>query len=410
MNSMTPEEVTAALLKDHAMIPREWFDTAPVCPAPALHGRHTNFSHHLINRRTNLKPTTVRVAGGETLRFRIINAASMSTYYVMFDGLKATAIAVDANLIEPFEHEGFWVAPAQRMDVIVTIPNDASGHYLLTAHVEGTTSHPLASMLLLVGDSPVPSNLPTVSTPPGFMDVTQEINLHAFEPLPVKHVDRQLHVNLTGVHGVASINHHSYFLPPAAPLARNKNCMQVMFGERICIRFESQTRNSHPMHLHGHEFQIVAINDVPMNGAVRDTILIPRGECQTVDVCFDAMNPGLWLLHCHLGYHMMAGMMTTLEYVTEESDVREYDYADFLQASIISAFTVFDIVLICVVVLLLIALAAMGAVLFCRGRRRKRQLNSEQNRFSYPFEQMDDSSIDVDGLSYSPALHVHGQL
>lgn len=36
---------------------------------------------------------------------------------------------------------------------------------------------------------------------------------------------------------------------------------------------------------------------------------------QAVAVAFDADNPGVWMLHCHNGYHMDAGMMTTLEYV-----------------------------------------------------------------------------------------------
>jgi FtsP/CotA-like multicopper oxidase with cupredoxin domain len=48
-------------------------------------------------------------------------------------------------------------------------------------------------------------------------------------------------------------------------------------------------------------------------GVVRDTVLVPPGR--RVVVAFDANNPGLWAIHCHLLYHLDAGMFTTLRYV-----------------------------------------------------------------------------------------------
>jgi FtsP/CotA-like multicopper oxidase with cupredoxin domain len=67
------------------------------------------------------------------------------------------------------------------------------------------------------------------------------------------------------------------------------------------------------MHLHGHPFQVVEINGQPLSGAVRDTVLVPPSA--RVAVVFDANNPGYWALHCHLLYHLDAGMFTTLRYV-----------------------------------------------------------------------------------------------
>src|SRR5262249_42317650 len=69
----------------------------------------------------------------------------------------------------------------------------------------------------------------------------------------------------------------------------------------------------HPLHLHGHEFQVVEIDGKRFSGAVRDTVLVP--PARRVVVAFDANNPGLWALHCHLLYHLEAGMFTTLRYV-----------------------------------------------------------------------------------------------
>ena len=67
----------------------------------------------------------------------------------------------------------------------------------------------------------------------------------------------------------------------------------------------NQTMMPHPMHLHGHSFQVVAINGKRFAGAVRDTVLVPPKT--TVIVAFDANNPGWWAFHCHLLYHQHAG-------------------------------------------------------------------------------------------------------
>jgi len=75
----------------------------------------------------------------------------------------------------------------------------------------------------------------------------------------------------------------------------------------------NRTGMSHPMHLHGHRFQVVQIGGRRFPGAVRDTVLVPPAE--RVAVAFDADNPGLWAFHCHLLYHLEAGMFQTFRYV-----------------------------------------------------------------------------------------------
>ena len=69
---------------------------------------------------------------------------------------------------------------------------------------------------------------------------------------------------------------------------------------------------SHPMHLHGHSFQVIDINGRALNGALRDTVLVTPGT--SVTVAFDANNPGLWYLHCHVLWHLAAGMATLVQY------------------------------------------------------------------------------------------------
>jgi FtsP/CotA-like multicopper oxidase with cupredoxin domain len=89
--------------------------------------------------------------------------------------------------------------------------------------------------------------------------------------------------------------------------------LPIAEGERVELVMVNQTPMPHPMHLHGHEFQVVEIDGERFSGAVRDTVLVrPRGR---VVVAFDANNPGWWAFHCHLLYHLEAGMFTTFRYV-----------------------------------------------------------------------------------------------
>ena len=68
---------------------------------------------------------------------------------------------------------------------------------------------------------------------------------------------------------------------------------------------------SHPIHLHGYDFQVIQIDNKKINGAWRDTIIVqPHSK---VIVKFYANNPGKWFFHCHSLYHMHSGMMAYIE-------------------------------------------------------------------------------------------------
>ena len=86
----------------------------------------------------------------------------------------------------------------------------------------------------------------------------------------------------------------------------------VSLGQRVEIAMLNMSMMTHPMHLHGHHFQVVGINGNPVRGAVRDTVAVP--PMSTVSIAFDANNPGRWAFHCHHLYHMAAGMMAFVAY------------------------------------------------------------------------------------------------
>jgi len=81
---------------------------------------------------------------------------------------------------------------------------------------------------------------------------------------------------------------------------------EVQQDQRVRLDFVNKTDMWHPMHLHGHTYQLGT------GGPRKDTTIVLPGR--TVSVYFDADNPGRWMLHCHNAYHGEAGMMTLLAY------------------------------------------------------------------------------------------------
>ena len=258
----------------------------------------------LANDRTLGDPDVVKVEPGGRVLLRIINSSSMSAFHVDLGALDGELIAVDGFRTAPVRGRRFPIAVAQRLDIRLAIPRAAAAHPVL-ALLEGDNKR--TGIILRAADAPI-ARIPDMSkmaSPALTLDL--EGRLRALEPLKPRKANRVHTLNLTGeMAGYRwSLNNVAWSkdVPPLA-LAQ---------GERVELVFANQTRMPHPMHLHGHEFQVVEIDGKRFAGAVRDTVLVPPGR--RVVVAFDANNPGLWALHCHLLYHLEAGMFTTLRYV-----------------------------------------------------------------------------------------------
>src|SRR5580692_2849731 len=258
----------------------------------------------LANFRTLADPEIVKVEPGGRVLLRIINSSSMSAFHVGLGALEGELIAVDGFAIEPVRGRSFPVAVAQRLDIRVSLP-PGPGAYPVLAQVEGERSQ--TGIVLVAGDALVSRIPDAAETPSPALTLDLERSLRAQKPLAARKADRRHTLNLTGEMAgyIWSINGVAWS-PDVPPLP-------VAEGERVELAFVNQTPMPHPMHLHGHEFQVVEIDGERLSGAVRDTVLVPPGR--RVVVAFDANNPGLWALHCHLLYHLDAGMFTTIKYV-----------------------------------------------------------------------------------------------
>jgi FtsP/CotA-like multicopper oxidase with cupredoxin domain len=256
----------------------------------------------LSNRRTLADPEVVRVRPGQTIRLRLIAASSATNFFIDTGRLDAQAIAVDGEDIVPLAGRRFDLAVAQRLDLRLSIPAGEAA-YPIRAQGEGTNLR--TGLVLATAKARIPTLSQQAETVAGALTNAQELRLRSARPLPAKPVDRTLQVALNSdmAKYIWAINGQTW--PNITPLA-------VKQGERVELVFTNQTGMSHPMHLHGHVFQVTEIDGQSFSGATRDTVLVtPR---QTVKVQFDAAYPGYWMLHCHILYHQAAGMMTVLKY------------------------------------------------------------------------------------------------
>ena len=257
----------------------------------------------LANDRTLADPEIVRVRPGGRVRLRIINGASASNFLLRLGGgVTATLIAVDGHPVLPMKGSEFPIAIAQRLDLRIELPRGESVIPVL-AVLEGERSQ--TGIVLATAGARVAklSSDADAKAPPIAFAV--ERTLRAAKPLAPRKPDRVLSVDLTGAM-------QDYVWSLNGRVFGEDTPFRVAKGERVELVMTNRTMMSHPMHLHGHVFQVVAANGARFPGAVRDTLLVP--PMMSVTVAFDADNPGKWAFHCHNLYHMAAGMMTTVQY------------------------------------------------------------------------------------------------
>lgn len=103
--------------------------------------------------------------------------------------------------------------------------------------------------------------------------------------------------------------------PATSPMVVNK-------GETVLVRLGNLSMQNHPLHLHGHNFTVVAKDGSPLPKSAQykaNTIDVAPGE--TYDIVFKADNPGTWVFHCHLPHHTAGpnntegGMLNTFHYI-----------------------------------------------------------------------------------------------
>jgi FtsP/CotA-like multicopper oxidase with cupredoxin domain len=267
-----------------------------------------NYDAYLANDRTLRDPEVVKVEKDGRIRLRIINGSSGTNFFIDLGSLTGELIATDGMPIRPVQRNRFPLAIAQRMDVMVRIPRDGGAFPILALRELATEQ---TGIILATSGATVPRLPEKASSTTGLLNLDLERELTAVNPLKAKPADVMTVLNLQGNMGRYDWLINNVALNVNDP-GSEKAQVHVKYGQRAAIKFVNETPMSHPMHLHGHAFEVVAINDQRFTGALRDTILVPGRTNVTVE--FDANNPGLWYVHCHILWHLAAGMAALLQY------------------------------------------------------------------------------------------------
>ena len=307
-------------------------------------------SGHVYTYLINGQPPAGNWSGifkrGERVRLRIINGSSMSFFDLRIPGLKLTVVAADGQDVEPVTVDELRIGTAEVYDLIVT-PGDAAYTIFAqsmdrTGFVRGTLA-PRAGMdaevpsldkpvLLGMGDmgmahagmdhSEMAHGLqhapdefgPTVDMRAsmvntrlddpgiGLRDNGRRVLNYADlatlgGPIDARDAARDIELHLTGhmERYIWSFNGQKF--SDAAPLRFTQ-------GERLRISLVNDTMMTHPIHLHGMWSEIV---DAGGKFRVRKhTVIVQPGQKLSYLVRADAL--GRWAYHCHLLYHMEAGM------------------------------------------------------------------------------------------------------
>lgn len=322
----------------------------------------------LVNGKTPEQNWTGLFKPNEKVRLRFINASAMSFFDVRIPQLRMTVVSADGQPVKPVQIDEFRIGAAETYDVIVE-PKQA--HYQIQAESIDRSGFALASLQNELRPAPqqiqVPKARPrsvltmedmghhdmdaesdnssmqhdmpnvhhamshemmqhdamsdemqqssqhklTQQRPEGWKNASTPMGLKALQYADLKSLfpqsdlrqpDREIVIRLGGSMERYIWTMNGKKFSEASPLT-------LKYGERVRLKFVNDSMMAHPMHLHGMFVQLEngqAIENLPN----KHTLIVPPGK--TVTALLTADEVGEWAIHCHLLYHMTAGMMNKL--------------------------------------------------------------------------------------------------
>ena len=264
---------------------------------------------------------------GETVRVRLINAGAASYFYLDAATGPLRIVAADGQDVKPFDQKRLLIGPAETYDVLVTVPAQGAWELRSTAQ-DGS-----GSVSAWVGSGerheatppPAPdrygmaayltSILDQIDPEPGAKEQERPISpyakMRAAQPHPVASSHRELTLKLTG-----DMIRYEWSFDGLDP--REAEAIKVKEGETIRVRLVNNTMMHHPIHFHGHFFRLVDANDKdPATSPLKHTVDVPPMSVRTIEFTANE-GQGDWLIHCHLLYHHITGMVRTIRVTSAE--------------------------------------------------------------------------------------------
>jgi len=327
------------------------------------------YEKFLMNGKNESQLT--QFSSGDKVRLQISNGGASSYFWLTYAGGKITVVANDGNDVEPVEVDRLIIGVSETYDVIVTIPNENTAYEFLATAEDRTKS---ASMYLGKGIIQLADPMPKLKYFEGmkmmndmmnmdgsmddmgmamslqqmdmntvmYPEVTGEImpmsghSMHNMESenstavtpnpdlvtlnyamlkspektvLPSDAAVRELRFELSG-------NMNRYVWSMDNKVLSEVDKILIKEGEILRITLYNGSMMRHPMHLHGHDFRV--LNGQGDYAPLKNVLDIMPMETDTIE--FYANVEGDWFFHCHILYHMMAGMNRVFSYEDQSTN------------------------------------------------------------------------------------------
>ena len=275
-----------------------------------------SYDLYTVNGKSGDLIKPLEVKKGDRVRLRLINAGYRS-HGMHIPGQDIKVVSTDGQDITgpgTIKDKIIMIAPGERYDVEFTVTS--SDNFVIDAHDDNAYNDQLRIPVNVIGGSGNAYVEPDGAEYKVFDLTTYSTDGKGEFTLDQKYdKEYNLELNTRVDNGKLSYTINGKTFMESQPL-------QVKTGDTVELTFDNKSKIDHPMHLHGHFFQILSKNGKPVTGAgiMKDTLNIKPGEKYVV--AFKANNPGDWALHCHELHHAAAGMMTLLEYTDYTSNYK----------------------------------------------------------------------------------------
>ncbi|KAL8627715.1 hypothetical protein Q9189_006582 [Teloschistes chrysophthalmus] len=279
---------------------------------------------------------------GKTHRLRLINSGSEALQRFSIDGHEMLVIANDFVPVVPYKTNVVTLGIGQRTDVLVKATMPANSAVFMRSNITqhcSTANQPNAVAAIYyekADQTKTPKSTATVfdDSKCGNDDLKKTRPLFPFPALQnaatTQNIDITFGPNATN-HNLWYMNKqtfranydHPVFLLAAAgntsyPYDPQWNVYN--FGSNASVRLivKNNFPALHPMHLHGHNFFVLAEGTGTWDGRITNYPFTNRRDVQMVQpngylvLQYDTDNPGVWPFHCHIAWHVSGGLYVNL--------------------------------------------------------------------------------------------------
>lgn len=293
---------------------------------------------------------TLSVEAGKTYLLRVVNLGAFAGQWFWIEGHNMTIVEVDGVYTEPAETDMIYLTTAQRYSVLVTMKNETDTNYAMVGSMDTTLFDTIPDDLNWNVTGWLTYDTSATFPTPALIDDYDEYN--DFNLVPVDGLELygdadytvSLDLTMNNLGNGASyafFNDVSYVGPKVPTLysvlttganatdasiyGTDTNAYILDKDEIVDIILNNDDSGKHPFHLHGHNFQVISrsadsaghfnasnttMTQFPAVPMRRDTLMVyPEGNFV---IRFKADNPGVWLFHCHIEWHMSTGLVATM--------------------------------------------------------------------------------------------------